>query len=116
MAETVGTPVARSRSGRWPASLRVGAGMVVVLVLLAALARLLAPYNPDQMNLLARFAKPGAAHWFGCDEYGRDVLSRVLYRAKLSLSMGGWQPRSASASACRSVFWPDTGAAPSTNG
>ena len=40
------------------------------------------------MSLMQRFAAPGAAHWFGCDEYGRDVLSRVLYGARSSLSMG----------------------------
>lgn len=66
----------------------IGGGIVATLVLLAALAPWLAPYNPDTMSLLQRFAKPSVAHWFGCDEYGRDVLSRVLYGAKSSLSMG----------------------------
>lgn len=40
------------------------------------------------MNLLERFAAPSLAHWFGCDEYGRDVLTRVLYGAHSSLMMG----------------------------
>ncbi len=78
----------RSRTRRLPANFLVGAGVVGVLVLLAALARLVAPYTPDTMSLMQRFAAPSAAHWFGCDEYGRDVLSRVLYGARSSLSMG----------------------------
>jgi peptide/nickel transport system permease protein len=88
MAEARGAVAVRSRARRLPANFLVGAALVGVLVLLAALARLVAPYNPDTMSLLQRFAAPGAAHWFGCDEYGRDVLSRVLYGARSSLSMG----------------------------
>lgn len=81
-------PRPRSRFGRLPANLVAGAAIVAILVLLAALAPLIAPYNPYTMSLMRRFAAPGAAHWLGCDEYGRDVLSRVLYGARSSLSMG----------------------------
>lgn len=88
MDEALASASARPRLRPLPAMLWIGAGIVVALVLLAALAPWLAPYNPDTMSLLQRFAKPSAAHWFGCDEYGRDVLSRVLYGAKSSLSMG----------------------------
>jgi hypothetical protein len=40
------------------------------------------------MDITARFLSPSAAHWFGTDEFGRDVLSRMLYGARLSLLMG----------------------------
>jgi peptide/nickel transport system permease protein len=59
-----------------------------MLVLLAALAPLIAPYPYDGMSILNRFKPPSAEHWFGADDYGRDVLSRTLYGAHLSLLMG----------------------------
>lgn len=71
-----------------PAKLWVGAGIVGTLVALAALAPVIAPYPFDAINIPQRFAPPGFAHWFGTDEYGRDVLSRALYGARLSLMMG----------------------------
>jgi peptide/nickel transport system permease protein len=88
MAEADSALPAGSRARRLPGNLLVGATIVIVLVALAVLAPLVAPYNPYTMSLMNRFAPPGAAHWFGCDEYGRDVLSRVLYGARSSLSMG----------------------------
>jgi peptide/nickel transport system permease protein len=88
MADAGSAAPAGSWAGRLPVNLLVGATIVIVLVALAALAPLVAPYDPYTMNLMNRFAAPGAAHWFGCDEYGRDVLSRVLYGARSSLSMG----------------------------
>jgi peptide/nickel transport system permease protein len=80
-------PVARTWR-RLPAKLWVGTGIVGVLALLAALAPLIAPYPYDGMSILKRFKPPSAEHWFGADEYGRDVLSRTLYGAHLSLLMG----------------------------
>jgi peptide/nickel transport system permease protein len=52
------------------------------------LAPLIAPYPFDGMSLLNRFKPPSAQFWFGTDEYGRDVLSRTLYGARLSLIIG----------------------------
>jgi peptide/nickel transport system permease protein len=75
-------------SSRVPAKLWVGAAMVVVLLGLAFLAPLIAPYPFDAMSILKRFKPPSMEHWFGTDEYGRDVLSRSLYGARLSLVMG----------------------------
>jgi peptide/nickel transport system permease protein len=85
--EITAAPAARTWR-RLPAKLWVGTGIVGVLVLLAALAPLIAPYPYDGMSILKRFKPPSAEHWFGADDYGRDVLSRTLYGAHLSLLMG----------------------------
>lgn len=62
-------------------------GMVVLtlLVVLALFAPWLAPYDPAAIHLHARLAAPSAAHWFGTDELGRDILSRVIFGARISL-------------------------------
>lgn len=61
---------------------------LALLLLAAALAPLLAPYASDAIDLAGRRAAPSAAHWFGTDELGRDLLTRVLYGARISLSIG----------------------------
>lgn len=62
---------------------------LTLLVLAAAIAApLLAPYDPTQMFREARLAAPSGAHWMGTDELGRDVLSRVLYGAQVSVKVG----------------------------
>lgn len=66
----------------------VGLALVVVLVAAALLAPVLAPYAPDAQNLRARLRPPSQAHWFGTDEFGRDILSRVLFGARVSLLTG----------------------------
>jgi peptide/nickel transport system permease protein len=58
------------------------------LVLLALFAPLVAPFAPDTVDLAGRRAGPSVAHWFGTDALGRDVLSRVLYGARVSLAVG----------------------------
>ncbi len=73
---------------RVPLKLWIGGTIVALLVALAALAPLIAPYPFDGMSLLNRFKPPSAQFWFGTDEYGRDVLSRTLYGARLSLIIG----------------------------
>ncbi|HKX02664.1 MAG TPA: ABC transporter permease [Methylomirabilota bacterium] len=63
-------------------------GLVVALfVALAALAPMLAPYEPLRGRLDERLLPPSTGHWFGTDELGRDVLSRVLYGARISLQI-----------------------------
>lgn len=63
------------------------AGMVVVLILVAAaiLAPWIAPYDPYAQNLAPQYSNPSAKHVLGTDELGRDVFSRLLYAARLSL-------------------------------
>lgn len=62
--------------------------VVAVLVLVALFAPLLAPYNPDAQSLADMLQEPSAAHLFGTDEFGRDILSRVIYGCRVSLSVG----------------------------
>ena len=53
----------------------------------AIFAPLLAPHNPAALNLSDRLLPPSSAHWFGTDELGRDVLSRTIYGARISLTV-----------------------------
>jgi len=62
--------------------------MIVVLFLAAALAPLLTPYEENEMDLLHRLSAPSAEHLLGTDEGGRDVLTRLLYGARVSLLIG----------------------------
>jgi len=66
----------------------VGGVIAVGLTLIAALAPWLAPYPPDQITLGSRWVTPRVAHVFGTDELGRDVLSRIMYAGRISLSVG----------------------------
>ena len=69
--------------------LAVCAGIVVgILVVLAVLAPLLAPWDPNKPDTRRILAGPSASHWLGTDQLGRDVLSRVLYGARISLAVG----------------------------
>jgi peptide/nickel transport system permease protein len=65
----------------------VGAMLMLLMVLIGLLAPLLAG-NPAHMDVSARLTAPGRAHWFGTDDVGRDVWSRVVYGARLSLLVG----------------------------
>ena len=66
----------------------VGLAIIVLLCLMAVLAPLLAPYSPYDQDLYAVLSPPSAAHWLGTDNLGRDVLSRVIYGARVSLFIG----------------------------
>src|SRR6202162_1037978 len=68
--------------GRW------GLTVTVILILLAVLAPWIAPSNPSEQSLPDRLLSPTAHHWMGTDELGRDVLSRTLYGARVSLLVG----------------------------
>ena len=65
-----------------------GAVIVVAMIALACAAPLVAPYDPNAQDVLSVLADPSAAHWFGTDQFGRDVLSRVLWGARISLYVG----------------------------
>lgn len=73
--------------GREPVGAVAGV-IVLVYVLGAAVAPAIAPYSPGATDLSARLAPPSAAHWFGTDALGRDVFSRTIYGARVSLLVG----------------------------
>ena len=66
------------------------AGLAVLAVMgtMAISAGWLAPYDPIELSLGERLRPPGASHWFGTDEMGRDILSRVMHGARISLRIG----------------------------
>src|SRR5258705_13020649 len=66
----------------------VALGVVSFFVLLALLAGVIAPYDPVATSWTAIRKGPSAAHWFGTDEIGRDVLARVIWGARASLLAG----------------------------
>ncbi|WP_374718827.1 nickel transporter permease [Parageobacillus toebii] len=66
----------------------VGLGIVVFFILLAIFAPLLAPYDFKEQNLAERLQPPSSKHLFGTDDFGRDIFSRVIYGARISLWVG----------------------------
>ncbi len=65
-----------------------GMGIVVSLILVGLLASLLAPHDPYRIDLQNRLQPPSRAHLFGTDDFGRDIFSRTLYGARISLEVG----------------------------
>ncbi len=65
----------------------IGLGIMAFFATLALWAPVLAPYNPAALDLSHRLAASGRAHWMGTDELGRDILSRVIWGARLSLTV-----------------------------
>ena len=66
----------------------IGLSIFLLLLFLAVISPLIMPYGYDEMNLADRFCSPCAAHLFGCDEFGRDIFSRLLYGGRYSLTVG----------------------------
>lgn len=66
-------------------SLTVGLTLVAILILMALLAPLIAPFDPNMQTMSSRLLAPSAQHWFGTDGFGRDLLSRVIYGARPTL-------------------------------
>jgi peptide/nickel transport system permease protein len=84
-------------SGRWSAlrflarryPLGAAGGVIMVVFLLTALlAGVISPYDPLSTNSAHSLARPGTAHWMGADNFGRDVLSRIIHGARISLAVG----------------------------
>jgi peptide/nickel transport system permease protein len=73
--------------GRRSATLYHGVLIVLVWVILALGASAIAPYDPTVGNNLLAMQGPSALHWFGCDNQGRDILSRLLYGARTDITM-----------------------------
>src|SRR2546428_1852079 len=65
-----------------------GAAILVIVTLLALFAPWVTPYDPMAMKIIDRMQSPRTAHWFGSDELGRDVFSRVVFGARYSLMIG----------------------------
>jgi peptide/nickel transport system permease protein len=65
-----------------------GLFLLLLILLLSAFAPLISPYDPTKIDIPARFSPPSAEHWFGTDEVGRDIFTRILYGARLSLGVG----------------------------
>lgn len=66
----------------------VGLFILAVLIFCAIFADQIAPYGFDEYNLERQFEKPSADHWFGTDNFGADILSRLIYGARISLKIG----------------------------
>lgn len=66
----------------------IGLFIFIVECLLAIFAEQIIPYDYAKQNYALCFAAPSAAHWFGCDDLGRDIFSRILYGARYSISLG----------------------------
>ena len=80
-------------SRAWPVLRRnhlalAGGAIIVAFVLLGALAPALAPYDPNSVDLAAVLRPPASQHWLGTDHQGRDILSRIVFGARLSLYLG----------------------------
>jgi len=89
----VPVPATSVRPRRWPAWLRspltvAGLVLITLFALAALFAPLLAPADPLKQVLSTRLKPPTAAHWLGTDQLGRDVLSRMLFGARISLLVG----------------------------
>ncbi len=65
-----------------------GLAMVAIFVLCALFAPWIAPQDPSHIDLPSRLMSPSASHWFGTDELGRDILSRIIYGARISMLVG----------------------------
>ncbi|USD83642.1 ABC transporter permease [Bacillus safensis] len=66
----------------------IGSVIVFLFLILAIFAPLIAPYGINEQSLGERFSAPSAAHWFGTDDFGRDIFSRVVHGARISLWIG----------------------------
>jgi peptide/nickel transport system permease protein len=66
----------------------IGIAIVVVLVVVALFAPLIAQYDVGTTDIALRYLPPSAAHWFGTDSTGRDIFSRVVFGARISLQVG----------------------------
>lgn len=66
----------------------IGGITIILLILIAIFAPVLSPHDPYKVNLDMQFAKPSAQHWLGTDEFGRDLLTRIMFGTRISLVIG----------------------------
>ncbi len=93
MSGAASAPTATGGTSAWARATRspglvVGLLLVAVMVFAAIFAPWIAPYDPNEQNVLVPLAPPSADYLFGTDFYGRDVLSRVIWGARVSLTVG----------------------------
>lgn len=87
----IGKPSLATRVLRWQRRYglaTLGAAIIGAWLFLALLAPLISPFSPDAVDVTARLLPPGGAHLLGTDELGRDVLSRLIFGARISLTTG----------------------------
>lgn len=65
-------------------------GMIILglIILLSLIVPLISPFDPNKIDLVNKFQPPSSDHWFGTDEVGRDIFTRILFGARLSLGVG----------------------------
>ena len=78
----------RSFLSRLNLSTWIGVAVVLILIVAAILAPWLAPFDPARQDIFSQLAPPSAQYLLGADQYGRDILSRLLYGARYSLTIG----------------------------
>ncbi len=66
----------------------LGLMVIVAYVVMALGARWIAPFDPEEIDFTAQLAKPNLEHWFGTDQFGRDVFSRLVYGSRTALAVG----------------------------
>lgn len=69
-------------------SLLIGAIILFIMVLIAVLAPVISPYDPNTMNVPNRLMPPSSQHFLGTDEFGRDLLTRIMYGSRVSMFVG----------------------------
>jgi peptide/nickel transport system permease protein len=69
-------------------TLAIGIVVLVTITLMAILAPWIAPYSPSRLSIANRLKPPSAVYWFGTDEFGRDIFSRIIFAGRVSLLVG----------------------------
>ena len=80
----MGTAILRNKS------IVIGGTLLLIMLIAAAAAPWIAPADPLKLAVMDRLSPPSAQHWFGTDDYGRDVFSRVIYGTRISLEAGAY--------------------------
>jgi peptide/nickel transport system permease protein len=88
-AVAIGAPSAWKRATR-SGGLVIGLVLAATMVVIAIAAPWIAPFDPNDQNVLLKLEPPSAEHLFGTDDFGRDVLSRVIFGARISLFVGAF--------------------------
>lgn len=87
--ETAAAPrLVLSTRRRWNRRLIVGLAIIILAAGSALAADWISPYAPEEQELLSRLQGPTASHWLGTDNFGRDILSRVIWGGRVSLAVG----------------------------